>query len=75
MYVERFVPAEAGPAELARDAGDGLKGLIEVALELSQLKGFLGTDQPTVITVRSLVAYIFNKLKMAFNSNILVRGT
>jgi len=50
MYVERYVPAEAGAAELARDTADGLKGLIEVALELSRLKEFLGTDQPTVIT-------------------------
>ena len=69
MYVERYVPAEAGPGELARDAGDGLKGLIEVALELSQLKQFLGTDQPTVITVRSLGTYIFSGLKIAFHSN------
>jgi hypothetical protein len=71
MYVERYVPAEAGPAELARDTGDGLKGLIEVALELSQLKEFLGTDQPTVITVRSLVTYICRGLKITFYSNAL----
>ncbi|RDB23665.1 Phosphoglucomutase [Hypsizygus marmoreus] len=50
MYVERYVPPEAGPAELGRDAADGLKGLIEVALELSNLKEFLGREQPTVIT-------------------------
>jgi phosphoglucomutase len=58
MYVERYVPSEAGAAELARDTGDGLKGLIEVALELSRLKEFLGTDQPTVITVCSPIIYI-----------------
>lgn len=51
MYVERYVPPEAGPSELGRDAADGLKGLIEVALELSQLKKFLGREEPTVITV------------------------
>jgi phosphoglucomutase len=66
MYVERYVPAEAGSAELARETADGLKGLIEVALELSQLKEFLGREQPTVITVRSFVAYIFDRLRMAF---------
>ncbi|GLB41669.1 putative phosphohexose mutase family protein [Lyophyllum shimeji] len=50
MYVERYVPPEAGAAELARDAADGLKGLIEVALEITKLKEFLGRDEPTVIT-------------------------
>jgi phosphoglucomutase len=55
MYVERYVPPEAGPVELGRDAADGLKGLIEVALDLSKLKEFLGRDKPTVITVRFYV--------------------
>ncbi|KAF7356493.1 putative PGM2-phosphoglucomutase [Mycena venus] len=50
MYVERYVAPEAGAAELKREAADGLKGLIEVALELSKLKEFLGVDKPTVIT-------------------------
>ncbi|KAJ6581638.1 phosphoglucomutase [Mycena capillaripes] len=50
MYVERYVAPEAGAAELKRDAAEGLKGLIEVALELSKLKEFLGVDKPTVIT-------------------------
>ncbi|KAG5638146.1 hypothetical protein H0H81_001665 [Sphagnurus paluster] len=51
MYVERYVAADAGPAELGRDAADGLKGLIEVALEITKLKQFLGREEPTVITV------------------------
>ncbi|TFK39846.1 phosphoglucomutase [Crucibulum laeve] len=50
MYVERYVPAKAGPAELGKSASEGLKGLIEVALEISKLKEFLGRDEPTVIT-------------------------
>ncbi|KAK0188692.1 phosphoglucomutase [Armillaria mellea] len=50
MYVERYVPPEAGPAALKKDAAEGLKGLIEVALEISKLKEFLGRDKPTVIT-------------------------
>ncbi|KAJ7281410.1 phosphoglucomutase [Mycena rebaudengoi] len=50
MYVERYLGPEASAAELAEDAAEGLKGLIEVALELSKLKHFLGVDKPTVIT-------------------------
>jgi phosphoglucomutase len=55
MYVERYVPPEAGAEELRRGAADGLEGLIEVALELSKLKEFLGREKPTVITVCGLV--------------------
>ena len=51
MYVERYVPATAGPAELAKSAPEGLRSLIEVAVEISKLKEFLGRDKPTVITV------------------------
>jgi phosphoglucomutase len=51
MYVERYVPAAAGQAALAEPVAEGLKGLIEVALEISKLKEFLGKDKPTVITV------------------------
>ena len=51
MYVERYVSADAGPAELGRSAAEGLKSLIEVALEISKLKEFLDRDKPTVITV------------------------
>jgi phosphoglucomutase len=50
MYVERYVPPEAGKEELSKDAAEGLKGLIEVALEVSKLKEFLGVEKPTVIT-------------------------
>jgi phosphoglucomutase len=53
MYIERYLGPEAGKDELAKDAQDGLKGLIEVALEVSKLKEFLGRDKPTVITVSS----------------------
>lgn len=51
MYVERYVANDAGDAELGKSAADGLKGLIEVALEVSQLKKFLKVEEPTVITV------------------------
>ena len=50
MYVERYVAPAAGPAELATETAQGLKGLIEVALEISKLKEFLGREKPTVIT-------------------------
>ena len=50
MYVERYVAPRAGAAELGRDTAEGLKGLIEVALEISHLKEFLGREEPTVIT-------------------------
>ncbi|KAI6113011.1 hypothetical protein F5141DRAFT_1002744 [Pisolithus sp. B1] len=51
MYVERYVGPDAGPEELSRDTAEGLKGLIEVALEITKLKEFLERDEPTVITV------------------------
>jgi phosphoglucomutase len=50
MYVERYVSPDKGEAELNRDTSEGLKGLIEVALEISNLKEFLGREKPTVIT-------------------------
>ena len=58
MYVERYVPANAGVAELAKPTPEGLESLIEVALEISKLKEFLGRDQPTVITVSFHHRYI-----------------
>ncbi|KAH9479412.1 Phosphoglucomutase [Psilocybe cubensis] len=54
MYVERYLGPEAGAAALSEPAADGLKSLIEVALEISKLKEFLGRDEPTVITVSLL---------------------
>ena len=51
MYIERYLSPEAGKEALSKPAAEGLKSLIEVALELSKLKEFLGRDEPTVITV------------------------
>ncbi|KAF8448916.1 hypothetical protein L210DRAFT_3701893 [Boletus edulis BED1] len=50
MYVERYVGPDAGEKVLSRDTAEGLKGLIEVALEITKLKEFLQRDKPTVIT-------------------------
>jgi phosphoglucomutase len=58
MYVERYVPADAGPAELAKPVAEGLRGLIEVALAISNLEEFLGRNQPTVITVSYCHQYV-----------------
>ena len=49
MYVERYT---RDAAQYGRPTAEGLKGLIDVALEISKLKEFLGVDKPTVITVR-----------------------
>lgn len=51
MYVERYLAPNAPAEELNKSAAEGLKGLIEVALEVSKLKHYLGRDEPTVITV------------------------
>ena len=57
MYAERYVGPEAGPEELGRDTAEGLQSLIEVALEITQLKNLLGRDEPTVITVSGSAAW------------------
>jgi phosphoglucomutase len=51
MYVERYVAPEAGDVALRGDTAEGLKGLIEVALKISNLTEFLQREKPTVITV------------------------
>lgn len=47
LYVEKY---SDNPAEYANDTQVALKPLIDVALELSQLKEFTGRTEPTVIT-------------------------
>jgi len=47
MYVEKYTKDEK---QYSMKTSDGLKGLIEVALEISDLKNFLKRDAPTVIT-------------------------
>ncbi|KAH7890866.1 hypothetical protein F5I97DRAFT_1799415 [Phlebopus sp. FC_14] len=51
VYIERYVGPDAADEELSGDTADGLKGLIEVALEITKLKELLERDDPTVITV------------------------
>jgi phosphoglucomutase len=77
MYLERYVGPDAGKKELSRDTAEGLRGLIEVALEVSKLKKFLGVEKPTVITVSILVfdaihngAHLFSVI-----SNVLISGS
>ncbi|WVO18579.1 hypothetical protein L204_106298 [Cryptococcus depauperatus] len=47
LYVEKYSKDES---EYGKDAQDGLKPLIEVALTLSKLKEFIGSEKPSVIT-------------------------
>ena len=45
MYIEQYEPKEINQV-----ASEALADLIRVALDLSDIKGFLGTEEPTVIT-------------------------
>ncbi|KAI8090282.1 uncharacterized protein B0P05DRAFT_569282 [Gilbertella persicaria] len=47
LYVEKY---SSDPSEYVKDAQVGLRPLIDVALELSQLEKFTGRKEPTVIT-------------------------
>lgn len=66
MYVERYLAADAPADELNKSAAEGLKGLIEVALEISKLKDFLGVDKPTVITVS--LAYTYAIMALTYST-------
>ena len=48
MYVEKYTQDSK---QYGQETAEGLKGLIEVALKISNLKEFLGREKPTVITV------------------------
>lgn len=45
MYIEQYEPEKIDTL-----AGEALADLIRVALDLSDMKGFIGTEEPTVIT-------------------------
>ena len=45
MYIEQYEKEN-----IDMNAADALKDLIRVALDLCDIKGFLGTEEPTVIT-------------------------
>ena len=61
MYIEKYTQ---DASQYGQETAEGLKGLIEVALVISQLKEFLGVEKPTVITV-SLAALLPNLLLIA----------
>jgi len=50
MYVEQYVPPEAGPEKLFAEASKTLEPLVNVALTLSKMKELTGRKEPTVIT-------------------------
>ena len=54
MYVEKYTKDEK---QFAQETSEGLKGLIEVALEISNLVGYLEREKPTVITVCLFVVH------------------
>ena len=64
LYVERYSKEES---EYGLDAQDGLKPLIEVALEVSKLKEFTGREKPTVITVSPVFSLVENAADMPVN--------
>jgi phosphoglucomutase len=45
MYIEQYERTK-----IDQVASEALSGLIRVALDLCDIKGFLGTEEPTVIT-------------------------
>ena len=45
MYIEQYEPKNSGMV-----AAEALADLIRIALDLCDIKGFLGTEEPTVIT-------------------------
>jgi phosphoglucomutase len=45
MYIEQYEPEN-----IDMNAADALAELVRVALDLSDIKGFIGTEEPTVIT-------------------------
>jgi phosphoglucomutase len=45
MYIEAYEPEK-----IEANAADALAGLVRVALDACDMKGFIGTEEPTVIT-------------------------
>ena len=45
MYIEQYEPEKIDML-----ASDALDELVQVALKLCDIKGFVGTEEPTVIT-------------------------
>jgi len=45
MYIEQYEPEKIGAV-----ASEALSGLVRLALDLSSIKEFIGTEEPTVIT-------------------------
>lgn len=45
--MERY---EADPSKVFEDNREALKGMAQLALQFCQIKKYVGTDEPTVIT-------------------------
>jgi len=70
MYVERYTK---DASQYEKETSEGLKGLIEVALKLSNLVGFLGREKPTVITVSYSTATAGRIAHQSFSSKLIVQ--
>ena len=49
MYIEKYQAPDAADA-LEMETADALKPLVDLALDLAQVREFTGRDEPTVIT-------------------------
>jgi hypothetical protein len=45
MYIEAYEPEKIDAV-----ASEALSGLVRIALDICDMKGFIGTEEPTVIT-------------------------
>lgn len=72
MYVERY---SKDPSTYEQNTAEGLKGLIEVALEITKLPQFLGRSEPTVITVSRLFVLFFKSMNTDAHVLLLVNDT
>ena len=50
MYIEKFVPSDAGHDALSLDTAEAVAPLVKAALTASNLVKLTGRDKPTVIT-------------------------
>ena len=50
MYLEKYVPSEAGAAQFARNTAEVMSELVAIALKVSNLKEITGFESPSFIT-------------------------
>ena len=70
MYIEQYEPKVIDMV-----TSEALKDLVAVALELCDIKGFVGTETPTVITWEANGGYDTKNASRAFDELRIMRGT